>query len=75
MTLSKKAQKELAGLINRLQVCQHMIDTLPPNQRQLWRDAECETTLTLYSRYGIALPNLGYWQGVRDAAIRNAAQV
>lgn len=70
MALSKQSQKELAALINRLQVCQHMLDTVPPNQRKIWRDAECETTIYLYEHYGIALPGLTYWQEVRAAETR-----
>lgn len=62
--LSKKAQKDLAANINRLQVCTYMrtSDTLTFEQKKLWILAEREATLYLFEKYGIDLPNRASFQ-------------
>ena len=62
MKLPKKAQKELAALINSLQVCQIMRHEAMENEYwdslEVWQLSEAETTVTLSDTYGIDLPGL-----------------
>ena len=62
MKLPKKAQKELAVLINRLQVCQIMRHEAVYNEHwgslENWQLSEAEATVTLSDTYGIDLPGL-----------------
>lgn len=57
--ISKKNKKELASMINSLQVAQYMADTSAPGPDQaLWRNRRHEVTVRLYRDFGIELPTL-----------------
>lgn len=62
--LSKKAKKDIAIIINHLQVCMYKrnSDTLTENQKKVWYLAEQDATLYLYEHYGIDLPNRSMFQ-------------
>lgn len=60
--MRKADLKDLAAHINRLQVATYMINTRPKEDRKIWQQAEKETTLYLFERYKIELPNLKFWQ-------------
>lgn len=62
--LSKKVAKDLAGVINHLQVCALMLTRANNTAEQiaLWRESERRSTVYLLEQYGIELPNARSFQ-------------
>lgn len=61
--LSKKVAKDLAGVINRLEVCTLMMKRAKTDKDiDLWRRCKRDSTVYLLEQYGIELPNARSFQ-------------
>ena len=55
-TMSKKAAREIASIVNSIMVSAEMARTASSETKGLWLDREAKMTIELFERFGIKLP-------------------
>lgn len=55
-TISKKAAREIASIVNSIMVSAEMAKTAGSETKGLWLDREAKMTIELFERFGIKLP-------------------